>query len=118
MIPDQETYQQQLIRMRDEAVTRATKAEANLRAAEDELKLWRQQGRRADRYRAAWQSALRRATAAEAEAQRQHADCASAEARIAAAHRFADEMATYCSPHGVASLYADRLRAVLDGAQP
>ncbi|GAA2838358.1 hypothetical protein RMN57_13095 [Kitasatospora sp. CM 4170] len=47
-------YTQDLIRQRDRAI-------ADLRAAEDELQLWRQQGRRADRYRAAWQSARRRA---------------------------------------------------------
>jgi hypothetical protein len=37
MIPEQETYQQQLTRMRDDAVTRARRAEADVRAAEDEL---------------------------------------------------------------------------------
>jgi hypothetical protein len=37
VIPEQETYQQQLTRMRDEATSRATKAEADRRAAEDEL---------------------------------------------------------------------------------
>ncbi|MFI9331952.1 hypothetical protein ACIGZJ_30975 [Kitasatospora sp. NPDC052868] len=62
MIPEQETYQQQLTRQRDDALTRATKAETDLRAAEDELAAWRRPGRRADRYRAAWQSARRRAT--------------------------------------------------------
>jgi hypothetical protein len=37
VIPEQETYQQQLTRMRDEATIRATKAEADRRAAENEL---------------------------------------------------------------------------------
>ncbi|MEU4296403.1 hypothetical protein [Kitasatospora aureofaciens] len=37
MIPEQETYQQQLTRMRDEALTRAVRAERDVRAAEDEL---------------------------------------------------------------------------------
>ncbi|MFH8380665.1 hypothetical protein ACH4E7_06945 [Kitasatospora sp. NPDC018058] len=110
-----------------------------LRAAEDELGRWRRQGRRADRYRAAWLSARQRAEAyGEGILQRcedrdtvyswlRTAQAATAtavdraeqvEARIAAAYRFADEMATYCSPHGVASLYAERLRAALDEAQP
>ncbi|MFG3228141.1 hypothetical protein ACGF07_25615 [Kitasatospora sp. NPDC048194] len=68
-----------------------------LATAEDELAQWRQRAFREADYRERAEQA---------------------EARIAAAYGFADEMATYCSPHGVASLYADRLRAVLDGAQP
>ena len=35
-----------------------------------------------------------------------------------AAYAFADEMGDYCSPHGVAAMYADRLRERLDQAQP
>lgn len=35
----------------------------------------------------------------------------------AAAYAFADEMATYCSPHGVAADYAQRLSDRLDAAR-
>lgn len=36
--------------------------------------------------------------------------------QVNAARAFADEMAGYCSPHGVASLYAQRLTERLDTA--
>jgi hypothetical protein len=38
-----------------------------------------------------------------------------AQARLAAVRAFAEEMRGYCSPNGVAVMYADRLVAVLDG---
>jgi hypothetical protein len=54
MIPEQETYQQQLTRMRDEALTRAVRAERDVRAAEDELgKHRRQRGDLIERTRVA-----------------------------------------------------------------
>lgn len=40
-----------------------------------------------------------------------------AEAQVAAAYGFADEMATYCSPHGVAADYAQRLLDRLNDAK-
>lgn len=39
-------------------------------------------------------------------------------AQVQAARDFADEMRGYCSPHGVAALYADRLTDRLDTARP
>ncbi|MFG3051839.1 hypothetical protein ACGFZP_12940 [Kitasatospora sp. NPDC048239] len=89
MIPEQETYQQQLTRQRDDALARAAKAATDLRAAEDELAAWRRPGRRADRYRAAWQSARRRAAYTRRawqstilEARRQQARAADAETTV------------------------------------
>lgn len=38
-------------------------------------------------------------------------------AQVAAAHAYAEQMGDYCSPHGVASRYADELRAALDNAK-
>jgi hypothetical protein len=38
------------------------------------------------------------------------------QAQVAAAYAFADELAGYCSPHGVSARYADRLRQRLDQA--
>lgn len=37
-------------------------------------------------------------------------------AAVRAAYTFADEMALYCSPHGVSAMYAERLRERLDQA--
>jgi hypothetical protein len=44
-------------------------------------------------------------------------ELAAAEARLDAVRKFANELATYCSPHGVAALYADRLQEVLAGRE-
>jgi hypothetical protein len=38
------------------------------------------------------------------------------QAQVAAAYAFVDELAGYCSPHGVSARYADRLRQLLDQA--
>jgi multidrug resistance efflux pump len=43
-------------------------------------------------------------------------DVAALQARVDAAYAFADELAGYCSPHGVSARYADRLRQRLDQA--
>lgn len=47
---------------------------------------------------------------------RRHA--ATLAAVVDAAYAFADEMADYCSPHAVSSMYAKRLREALDRAKP
>jgi hypothetical protein len=39
-----------------------------------------------------------------------------AENAVTAVRAFADDMRTWCSPHGVATVYADRLTEVLDNA--
>lgn len=44
-----------------------------------------------------------------------HARTAELEARLAAVRAFAEEMRGYCSPNGVAVMYADRLVAVVEG---
>ena len=38
-------------------------------------------------------------------------------AQVQAAYVYADQMGGYCSPHGVATRYAQELRAVLDNAE-
>jgi len=39
------------------------------------------------------------------------------EAEVAAARRFAAEMRDFCSPHGVATMYADQLTKAMDQAK-
>nr|BFD90696.1 hypothetical protein KitaXyl93_20560 [Kitasatospora sp. Xyl93] len=41
-----------------------------------------------------------------------------AEARIAAVRALAADMRTWCSPHGIAADYADRIDAALGGPEP
>lgn len=55
---------------------------------------------------------------ARASHQLQQQNTARFHAQAQAAYAFADEMGDYCSPHGVAAMYADRLRQRLDQAQP
>jgi hypothetical protein len=38
-------------------------------------------------------------------------------AQVAAARAYADQMGDYCSPHGVASRYANELRTAIDHAK-